>query len=204
MVKFAGARPPDSTVTPTSHVEVCGQTLVQPRVQGMGDRLEGAVVWLADVRTGKRVPLARRFELLNVRCQLTPRVQAAVVGGTLNVRSDDAAPHRNRLVRQRTGATVAIARATEAGTVVPVDRAFTEVGVIEVRCDDHPWTHAWIAVFDHPYYAVTGADGRFAMDSVPPGTYHLVTWHPRLGRTEQSVTVGQGPAATVEVVLKAE
>jgi hypothetical protein len=42
------------------------------------------------------------------------------------------------------------------------------------------------------------------MDSVPPGTYHLVTWHPRLGRTEQSVTVGQGPAATVEVVLKAE
>ena len=204
VVKLSGERPRDSTVTPTSHQDVCGRTLVQPTVEGMADRLEGAVVWLADVRTGKRVPLARRFELLNVRCQLTPRVQGVLVGGTLNVRSDDAAPHHNRLVRQRTGETIVRVSETDEGTVVPVDRALTEVGVIEVRCDDHPWTHAWIAVFDHPYYAVTGADGRFAMDSVPPGTYRLVTWHPRLGRTEQSVTVGGGPEEMVEVTLKAE
>ena len=203
-VTFDGARPPDSTITPTSHQDVCGERLMDERVALAGDRLAGAVVWLADARTGKRVPLARRFELVNARCRLEPRVQAALVGGTLNVRNDDPAPHRNRFIRQRTGRTIANVSQTDAGQVVPVDRAFTEAGVIEVRCDDHPWTRAWIAVFDHPYYAVTGADGRFAMDSVPAGEYRLVAWHPRLGRVEKDVKVTSGPAESVELELNGE
>lgn len=201
-VTFEGVRPPDSTVTPTSHQDVCGQTLMDEQVALSGDRLAGAVVWLADARTGKRVPLARRFELVNARCRLEPRVQAALVGGTLNVRNDDPAPHRSRFVRQRTGRTIASVSQTDAGQVVPVDRVFPEAGLIEVRCDDHPWTRAWIAVFDHPYFAVTAADGRFTMDSVPPGAYRLVAWHPRLGRVERKVKVANGAAESVELELK--
>ena len=28
-----------------------------------------------------------------------------------------------------------------------------------------------------PYYALTGADGSFRLENVPPGSYRLVMWH---------------------------
>ena len=204
VVAFEGDVPRDTVVTPTGDHDVCGTTLVDETVERMGNRLAGVVVWLADARSGKRLPLARRFEITNDRCQMTPRVQAALVGGTLNVRNADQGQHRNRLVRQRTGRAITLVSETDEGQVVPVEGALSEVGMVEVRCDQHPWTRGWVAVFDHPYYAVTARDGSFALDSVPPGTYRLVTWHERFGKTEQRVTVNPGREATVTVELEAK
>jgi hypothetical protein len=204
VVAFDGDAPVDTTVTPIGDHDVCGTALVDETVEWSGDRLAGVVVWLADARTGKRIPLARRFEITNERCQLRPRVQGVLLGGTLNVRNADRGQHRNRLVRQRTGRPITLITETDEGQVVPVEHALTEVGMVEVRCDQHPWTRGWIAVFDHPYYAVTARDGSFALDSVPPGKYRLVAWHERFGRTEQSVTVSAGREAKVDVTLKSE
>ena len=204
VVAFDGDAPADTTVTPIGDHDLCGTTLVDETVERLGDRLAGVVVWLADARTGKRISLARRFEITNERCRLLPRVQAVLLGGTLNVRNADRGQHRNRLVRQRSGRLITFVTETDEGQVVPVERALTEVGMVEVRCDQHPWTRGWVAVFDHPYYAVTARDGSFALDSVPPGKYRLVAWHERFGRTEQRVTVSAGREAKVEVTLKGE
>ena len=75
-------------------------------------------------------------------------------------------------------------------------------GVLHLSCDVHPWTHAWVAVFDHPYYGITGRDGAFALDSVPPGRYAIHAWHPRLGAVVDSVTIEAG--RTVTLALRAK
>jgi hypothetical protein len=54
-----------------------------------------------------------------------------------------------------------------------------------------------VAVFDHPYFAVTPAAGAFVLDSVPPGQYVLMAWHERFGRTQQPVTVRPGGSTRV-------
>jgi plastocyanin len=61
---------------------------------------------------------------------------------------------------------------------------------IEVRCDVHPWMRAYLGVVDHPYFAVTGPDGRFTLAGLPPGEYVVGAWHERFGTREQRVTVG--------------
>ena len=66
---------------------------------------------------------------------------------------------------------------------------------IRVKCDAHPWMSAWIVAAGHPYYAVTGENGAFRLDQVPPGTYQLEAWHETLGKLEQTVTVA-GKQAT--------
>ena len=40
--------------------------------------------------------------------------------------------------------------------------------------------------------AVSGADGRFTIDNVPPGTYELRVWHEALKGAPQKITVVAG------------
>lgn len=77
-------------------------------------------------------------------------------------------------------------------TVDPVGTRMKPIKAAEtfkVTCDLHPWMTAWVAAFDHPYFAVTGPDGSFEMPLLPPGTYTLRAWHERLGHVEQQVTL---------------
>ena len=201
IVTFDGDLAADTVVRPTSDMEVCGESVVQPSVHRTGRGVEGVVVWI-EIRAGKALPLARRYELLHERCLLTPRVQAVVTGGTLNLRSADALTHRVRFVRQGSGRTIETVTETEQGQVVPLERILASPARLEVRCDQHPWTHAWMVVFDHPYALVTPENGVFAMDSIPPGRYRIVAWHERLGRVEDSVTVAVGREAVVELKLR--
>lgn len=52
---------------------------------------------------------------------------------------------------------------------------------LRVKCDLHPWMSGSVGVFAHPYFAVTGADGRFELPGLPPGDYEIEAWHERLG-----------------------
>ncbi|HVE79480.1 MAG TPA: carboxypeptidase regulatory-like domain-containing protein [Gemmatimonadaceae bacterium] len=202
-VRLAGDAPPDTTIAPTTDPGVCGDRIVRPVLasDGVGSGLGEAVVWLADARRGKALPLERRYELRNARCDLEPRVQAVVAGGTINVRSADAAVHRNRFRRPGAGRTLALVQLNDEGQVVPDEQVLAAPGAVEVTCDQHPWTRAWIAAFDHPYFAVTGRDGRFRIDGVPPGEYRLRVWHPRVGVREERVRVTPGGEERVEVGL---
>jgi hypothetical protein len=133
---------------------------------------------------------------------LEPKVQAISSGGTLNVRSRDPIVHRTRFTAQPAGALISLVSHVDAGQVVPDEKVPARAGLVEVKCDEHPWTHGWLAVFDHPYYVVTGADGSFVLDEVPPGTYTLVVWHERGGRTTKPVTVGAGERVSAPVTIR--
>ena len=71
--------------------------------------------------------------------------------------------------------------------------------MIPVACDVHPWMRAYVAVLPHPYFAVTGGDGRFTLKGVPAGEYVVASWHERFGTREARVTLG--PGETKDVVF---
>jgi uncharacterized protein (DUF2141 family) len=73
---------------------------------------------------------------------------------------------------------------------------------VRVDCDAHGWMEAWIYVADNPYYAVTGADGKFTITDVPPGNYTLVAFQPFIGPVQQSVTVAAGKPTPLTIELK--
>jgi uncharacterized surface anchored protein len=55
---------------------------------------------------------------------------------------------------------------------------------------------------DNPYYAITGADGKFSITDVPPGDYTLVAVQPFVGPMEMPVTVTGGQATALDIELK--
>ena len=195
-VEFDGTVPVAAVIRPTQDQQACGNSIVEYTVRVSGTRVDGAVVWLTDIRSGKPFPLEQRFELTNDRCTLDPYVQVISTNATLNVTNDDRTLHTNRFINVGTGQIVGVAPFNDDGEVVPVDK-FKEPAEIEVVCEEHPWTHAWIAVLDHPYYAQTSAAGTFSIEGIPPGRYVVRAWHPSLGFADDSVTVPAGQITSV-------
>ena len=62
---------------------------------------------------------------------------------------------------------------------------------------------AYIAVFDNPFFGVSGADGKWTIKNLPDGDYTLVAWQEKLGKQEQKVTIKDGkPAADIVFTFK--
>lgn len=66
-----------------------------------------------------------------------------------------------------------------------------------LQCDIHPWMNGKIMVFDHPYFAVTKADGTFSIPHVPAGAeVSIMAWHEGvgyvLGKDGKKVTFKEG------------
>lgn len=71
---------------------------------------------------------------------------------------------------------------------------------VKVGCSFHSQMQAWIFVFDHPFFAVTGEDGRYRFEGVPPGEYTLELMHPAGGlKLSRTVTITAGDVQTLDL-----
>ena len=73
---------------------------------------------------------------------------------------------------------------------------------LKFKCDVHQWMFAWVSIFDHPYFAVSGKDGTFKIANVPPGKYKLQAAHRKAGVVTQDVEVKEGEAAKADFTLE--
>ena len=69
-----------------------------------------------------------------------------------------------------------------------IRRRLDDPGLVSLKCDaGHTWMSGFIVVQEHPYYALTTADGAYLIGDVPAGEYRLRTWHEWLGESEVPV-----------------
>ena len=73
---------------------------------------------------------------------------------------------------------------------------------VRLTCDIHPWMHGWIYVFDHPFYAVTDAAGKFRISGLPAGEFRIVLAQPAVAyRREQNIRVRAGEITEVQIEI---
>lgn len=200
-VTLAGLVAPAAPMPTGPSSALCGAAIPDESVQQQGSGLAFVVVWLDGVRSGKPLPFERRLELESDHCRLKPRVQAAVVGSAVNVLGHDF--FRQHLTWSAGGeakprVTVLLGQDEQ---VIPTELPARAPGLVEVTDRDHPWPRAYLAVFDHPYFVVTSANGSFTIEGIPPGKYTLRAWHERAAPYSQPVEIAAGRAATVSVPL---
>ena len=79
----------------------------------------------------------------------------------------------------------------------------TKEVMVPFKCDVHGWMNAYVGVLDHPYFAVTGPDGKFSLKGLPPGTYTIEAWHEKAGTQTAQVTVGAKETKQANFTFKA-
>ena len=75
---------------------------------------------------------------------------------------------------------------------------------IPVKCNIHPWMRGYVAVLKHPYFAMTGNDGRFDLENIPPGTYTIKAWHEKLGSSTQKITLDANETKEIDFAFKSQ
>lgn len=195
---------PDSTVAVTRDARVCGDSasVTETRTNGGGMSLANVLVWVDGIESGKSLSSSRRETLVIENCRFVPRLMAVNVGTTINVLSRDRLAHTSRFYRENAGEPVDVISTVDAGQVVPSEKIASKPGIVEARHAQHPWTRGYIAVFDHPYHAMTDARGEFTIDSLAPGTYTVKVWHEGMASpSEQRVVVAPGGVGRLELTL---
>jgi Carboxypeptidase regulatory-like domain len=190
---------PTRKIIPTKDVEVCGMPRDEPLMRvGANQAVESAVVYLVEVASGKEWPAAGKTpELDNVKCRFEPEVQVIAAGPLDVVNTDPVLHNTHGYYGKRTAFNLAL---PNKGQRIPVE--LPRAGTVRIDCDAHGWMEGWIYVVDNPYYAVTGADGKFSITDVPPGDYKLVAVQPFTGPMEMPVSVAGGKATTLDIELK--
>lgn len=132
-------------------------------------------------------------------CMFSPHVLAVMAGQEIAVKNSDPILHNVRaeaVINQGFNRNL-----PKAGDLMKVKFDSPEVG-IHVKCDVHFWMEGYIHVLANPFFAVTAADGSFAIPDLPPGSYKLEVWHEKLGKQTQDVTVADGETKAVEFELR--
>ena len=190
---------PTRKIIPSKNVETCGGPREEPKIRvGADQAVESAVVYLADVAKGKAWPEeAKPPELNNVKCRFEPEVQVVRPGRVDVVNKDPVLHNTHGHYGKRSAFNLAL---PNEGQRIPVQ--LPRPGMVFIDCDAHGWMEGWIYVVDNPYYALTGADGKFTISDVPPGDYKLVGWQSFTGPIEMPVTVKAGESTKLEIELK--
>lgn len=166
-----------------------------------GDRLQNVFVWIQrGLPRGMEHPAPPPPAVLDqVGCVFVPHALALRAGQPLIVRSGDDEAHNANMsaTRRNPGPDFMIPPREERRHVFQRGEP-----PFRVTCSVHPWMEAWITVFEHPFFAVTGPDGSFRWEGVPPGEYTLRAFHEKLGQIEQQVTVPPNGQAAADFVFR--
>jgi plastocyanin len=132
-------------------------------------------------------------------CVYTPHVVAVQVGQPLKAKNSDTFLHNvHGLCKDNPEFNFP---QQQQGQEDPI-KANTAAETYKVKCDVHPWMSAWVVVLDHPFFSVTGDDGKFGIKDLKPGKYTLVAWQERLGTQESEIEVGADGNATKPIEFK--
>jgi plastocyanin len=179
----------------TTDPKVCGTQLPDESivVDSQG-HLANAVVTLVGL---KRASAASPV-VTNEKCRFSPRVQIAKPGASLRTTSKDPMLHTTQ-AQQANGKTLFNVALPVPG--INISKSIGPAGIVRLNCNIHLWMRGWVIVTDDAA-AVSGADGKFSIDSVPPGTYELRVWHETLKGAPQKITVVAGKPTQINFLLK--
>jgi tetratricopeptide (TPR) repeat protein len=212
-ITFNGPPPPPRTfhLVHMPNIEFCsrisdgqGHRLVYDFVISETSGLKDVVVTVLGVQKGKPFPPSQKNLNFKIdRCHVDQYVIGINNGDNIVVDNIDPVTHEIATYEiDYVNATQKDFKAVPPKTT-QMRSAFVHSRTKEfyVRCNLHEFIEMRGLMVNNPYYTITNADGRFAIDDLPPGTYEVMAWHPFIKTVHGTVTVEPGKEAKLELTF---
>jgi hypothetical protein len=208
-ITLKGTPPKEKDITPLKDDATCGKFHTEMPtthfyVVGSKGELADVIVSLQGV-PGKSTGASAAPALLDQKgCEYIPQILAVQTEQKIQVKNSDPVLHNiHDLPNPDSGNKEQNMAQMPNGPELSFTFAKPEE-FLKFKCDVHPWMFAWVSVFDHPYFAVSGKDGTFKISNVPAGKYTIKAAHRKAGVVTQEVEVKDGAPANVELTLEAK
>jgi plastocyanin len=166
--------------------------------------LQDVLVRIAPGSIKGKFPEPADVSVQQKECTYVPKTFGIQSGGTVIIKNEDKTTHN---VHTYKGNESQFNQGQPPGAPdikLPEKGKTYDEGVIHFKCDIHRWMNSSGVVTDHPFFTVTGSDGTFKLDKLPPGKYKLEAWHSLFGSKTQDVTVEDGKPVAVTFVFNAD
>jgi hypothetical protein len=189
VVNFTGTAPAGEPID-MSEEPTCAEQHTEPattqQVVAADGKLANVFIYVKEGLGDRRFPTSTEGVTIDQHgCEYHPHVLAIQTGQELIIKNSDGILHNIN-----TQPTVNQGFNVSQPVAMETTKTFSSPEVmIPVKCDVHGWMHAYIGVQNHPYMAVSGTDGTFTLENLPPGTYTIEAWHELYGTQTQTVTV---------------
>jgi plastocyanin len=201
-ITFTGTPPRmraiDMSKEPTCASQHPTPVMTETAVTGAGNTLKNVVVYISAGEQPSAAPTAVvRYDQKG--CEYLPHVVAMHSGQPMEIYNDDQTSHN---IHPLARVNPEWNKSQPAGAP-PIKATYERPEFIPVKCNIHPWMHGYFVVLNTSHHGVSGDDGKFTIDGLPPGHYTVTAWHEKFGTLNQEVTVGATGAATANFVFKA-
>jgi hypothetical protein len=195
-VVWEGPVPAQPKIVPGVNQDVCARDkdpleedyLINPKNQG----LKNVFVWIRPeglkrddpfpqdkIHPSLLKPAKPEVEIEQPSCRFVPHALALRAGQKLVIKNNAPVAHNTKWDSNENGNFNPI---IEPGKKFELPKPLVaEPGKIVVVCNIHTWMKAHVRIFDHPYYALTDADGQFEIKLAPTGNFNLFVVHPMNG-----------------------
>lgn len=180
-VKLKGTPPPEKEITELKTDANCGPLRTDvPKTRfytvGANGELADVVVSVKGVNGTSTGESAQPLLIDQKGCEYLPYVAAVQTKQKVQVKNSDPVMHNVHPTPTASG------NKEKNQAMLPNSPDLTLVFAapeefLRFKCDVHPWMFAYVSVFDHPFFAVTGKDGSFKIANIPPGKYTVVAKH---------------------------
>ncbi len=161
-------------------------------VLSSSNEVKNAFVIVEGIKKGKAAP-KKDLKINNDKCRFEPLVSIAYVKSNYEIKNSDPILHNTNLGKEvRKGV-----RQTVYNLALPfkdqvIKKVNRSAGLINIKCDAHPWMRAYVYSSRHPYVALTDAAGNFEIKDLPPGKYKVRVWHEGFEDVVKEVEVTAG------------
>jgi len=198
-VKFDGAAPKPAKIDMSQDANCKGSNSAENVVVADG-KLANVFVYVKEGLGNRTFAAPAEPVVLDQSgCKYHPHVLGVMAGQTVKIANSDPTTHNihptpkdNREWNE-----------SQAPQAPALEKSFArEEIMLPVKCNQHPWMKMYVSVTKSPFYAVTGADGKFEIKGLPPGDYTLAFVHEKLGEQDQKVTLAAKDSKTVDASFK--